>query len=225
MGAPMFTLFRRYAAIIVGVLLSFSIYATEPTNLQIIKDQLMAYHDSGSYEQDISKVTQQAADYLHQVVSQNKDKKLAIVFDIDETALSNYAHMTLLNFGGTLSEIDRLINQSSLPAIAPTLALYQQAKLEHVHVFFITGRRDTPHNRENVERNLRNVGFTQYDGLSMKPLSYQEKSASPYKTATRKKIAEQGYDIVLNIGDQMSDLKGGYADKTYKLPNPYYYVP
>jgi len=27
------------------------------------------------------------------------------------------------------------------------------------------------------------------------------------------------------VGDQFSDLKGGFADKGFKLPDPYYYIP
>jgi hypothetical protein len=46
-----------------------------------------------------------------------------------------------------------------------------------------------------------------------------------YKSATRAYIESQGYDIVGNFGDQFSDLIGGYADKTFKLPNPNYYLP
>ena len=34
-----------------------------------------------------------------------------------------------------------------------------------------------------------------------------------------------GYDIVANFGDQLSDLTGGFADKTFKLPNPMYFLP
>ncbi len=34
-----------------------------------------------------------------------------------------------------------------------------------------------------------------------------------------------GYDIVANFGDQFSDLYGGYADRTFKVPNPMYYLP
>ncbi|MDQ0403073.1 hypothetical protein J2S50_001622 [Streptomyces sp. DSM 40167] len=30
--------------------------------------------------------------------------------------------------------------------------------------------------------------------------------------------------IVANVGDQYSDLRGGHADRTYKLPNPTYFV-
>lgn len=217
--------FKYYVAILASMLFSLSIYATEPPNIQTTKTQLIAYHDSGEYEQDITAVTYQAADYLHRVVAENKTKKLAIVFDIDETVLSNYNNMITLNFGGSLKEIDSLINESTLPAIPATLALYQQAESENVHVFFITGRRDTPPNRQHVEQNLREAGFKQYDGLSLKPMSYQEKSATAYKTAERKKIMAQGYEIVFTMGDQLSDLSGGDTGRQYKLPNPYYYVP
>jgi predicted secreted acid phosphatase len=46
-----------------------------------------------------------------------------------------------------------------------------------------------------------------------------------YKSGTRAYIESQGYDIVGNFGDQFSDLEGGFADKTFKLPNPNYYLP
>jgi hypothetical protein len=47
----------------------------------------------------------------------------------------------------------------------------------------------------------------------------------PYKSGTRAYIESQGYDIVADFGDQFSDLLGGYADKTFKMPNPNYYLP
>ena len=46
-----------------------------------------------------------------------------------------------------------------------------------------------------------------------------------YKSGTRAYIESQGYDIVANFGDQWSDLLGGFADKTFKMPNPNYYLP
>jgi predicted secreted acid phosphatase len=46
-----------------------------------------------------------------------------------------------------------------------------------------------------------------------------------YKSGTRAYIESQGYDIVGNFGDQWSDLLGGFADKTFKMPNPNYYLP
>ena len=46
-----------------------------------------------------------------------------------------------------------------------------------------------------------------------------------YKSGTRAYIESQGYDIVANFGDQFSDLLNGFADKTFKMPNPNYYLP
>ena len=46
-----------------------------------------------------------------------------------------------------------------------------------------------------------------------------------YKSATRGYVESLGYDIVANFGDQFSDLDGGFADKTFKLPNPNYFLP
>jgi predicted secreted acid phosphatase len=46
-----------------------------------------------------------------------------------------------------------------------------------------------------------------------------------YKSGTRAYIESQGYDVVADIGDQFSDLEGGFADKTFKMPNPNYYLP
>ena len=46
-----------------------------------------------------------------------------------------------------------------------------------------------------------------------------------YKSGTRAYIESQGYNVVADIGDQFSDLLGGFADKTFKMPNPNYYLP
>jgi acid phosphatase len=41
----------------------------------------------------------------------------------------------------------------------------------------------------------------------------------------RRQIEQQGYTIIANIGDQPSDLDGGFSEQTYLLPNPFYRVP
>ncbi|MDA2919845.1 hypothetical protein MYX76_10190 [Desulfobacterota bacterium AH_259_B03_O07] len=79
--------------------------------------------------------------------------------------------------------------------------------------------------RAATEKNLKSVGYTEWDGLFLKPNNYDKKSVNPFKSSTRKKIEEKGYTIVVNIGDQFSDLAGGYAERVFKLPNPYYFIP
>lgn len=51
----------------------------------------------------------------------------------------------------------------------------------------------------------------------MKPNNYHLASVIPYKTAQWKAITKEGYDIILNLGEQKSDLAGGYSDSTYKF--------
>jgi len=50
-------------------------------------------------------------------------------------------------------------------------------------------------------------------------------STDDYKTYTRAHVESLGYRIVANFGDQYSDLSGGHADKTFKIPNPMYFIP
>lgn len=200
--------------------------AQEPANFDIVKNKYIKYHDSGDYLRDQTKVVDSAMVYLKNRLDQEKKKpsgkKLAIVLDIDETSLSNYPDMVNMGFGGTLQEICDAEGKGSDPAIKPTLELYRYAKANGVAVFFITGRYENY--RDATARNLQTVGYTNYDGLALKPINYHESSASPYKIDERSKIEKQGYEIVLNMGDMQSDLAGGHSEKTFKLPDPYYFV-
>jgi predicted secreted acid phosphatase len=47
-----------------------------------------------------------------------------------------------------------------------------------------------------------------------------------YKASERQKIVAAGYTLVMNVGDQWSDLDGSpRAAINVKLPNPFYYLP
>jgi len=88
-------------------------------------------------------------------------------------------------------------------------------------VFFITGR--PPQIQEITETNLRNVG---YDGGWNRPTSSRLKPTPSSSSPPRAKaIKKSGYHIVINVGDQQSDLDGGFAQQDFKLPNPFYFIP
>lgn len=202
-------------------------FAKEPKNLAIIKADLIQYHDSGEYEKDQAKVIDKAMEYLKTRLAREKKspshKKLAIVLDIDETSLSNYPDMLAMDFGGLEKEVNDAEGRGTDPVIQPTLNLYRYAKENNIAVFFITGR--TENYRPGTEKNLLDAGFKNWDGLTLKPIDYKEKTAAIYKIKIRQQIEKEGFKIILNIGDQQSDLTGGHADKSFKLPNPYYIVP
>ncbi|MGB7292077.1 MAG: HAD family acid phosphatase [Thermodesulfobacteriota bacterium] len=205
------------------ILVSQPASAKEPENLHTLKQAVIFYHDSGEYNYDQEAVAQKARDYLEMRISQDtNNQKLAIVFDIDETALSNYQHMLKLNFGRIPQLVVEDIEKAEDPAIETTFKLYEYAKEKGVAIFFITGRQERL--RDATQKNLKSVGYVEWDGLYLKPNDYKEKSVISYKSSTRKRIQEEGYIIVVNVGDQFSDLAGGYAERVFKLPNPYYFI-
>ncbi len=207
------------------MLTASGVMAKEPENIGLAKQRLVQYHDSGAYDKDINQVMKQAMNYLKQRVAENQStqKKLAIILDIDETSLSNYSDIRKEDFGGTVDEIRAAEDQGHDPAITPTLELYQFAKANNVSVFFVTGRHEPE--REVTAKNLKQAGFDNWDGLVLRDGKFNKAPATVYKSAIRKKLTGEGYDIIINIGDQHSDLAGGYADKAFKLPNPYYFIP
>lgn len=218
---------NRFLLGLVSILLpSFSAHA-EPLNLDRLRHQIEAYHDSGAYERELHAISQQAMYYINQRAILNQrsgyPQKLAIVLDIDETSLSNYANMKKRQFMGTKAQLKKEELKASASAIKPTLALYRYAIKNHIAVFFITGRREDE--REATIINLKKVGFIHWNGLYFKPNDYQKKSMIPFKSNTRKIITQKGYRIIASIGDQCSDILGGFTETQFKLPNPYYYLP
>jgi acid phosphatase len=59
----------------------------------------------------------------------------------------------------------------------------------------------------------------------MEPVGAHFASAADFKAPQRGDIEEQGYTIIANVGDQPSDLEGGFAERIYLLPNPFYRIP
>ena len=200
-------------------------FATPPSipDPKLLRD----YHDSGQYHQDLHAIATKANDYLNQQVMQNKQsknpKKLALVLDIDETTLSNYNNMSRRNFIGDKAQFEKEVNAADAPAIKPMLKLYQKALENKIDVFFITARGEAQ--TSATKKNLIRMGYTKWSGLYLKPKSYKQHSSKLFKTSVRQYLSKRGYTILATIGDQYCDLDGGYAMKSFKLPNPYYKLP
>lgn len=204
-----------------------------------IGPSLYQYEDSGHYGSDLEKVGDRAQGYLDRRVSRIRRQvrqrcrrqaivhcrmpKLALVLDIDETSLSNYDELAAADFRNATAALATSAIAADAPAIAPTLELFNDARDTNVAVFFITGRPDSiPIFRERTVQNLTSAGYSGWKDLILKPADAHGTVA--YKSGARADIEADGYRIVLNVGDQDSDLKGGHADKAYKLPNPFYFI-
>jgi predicted secreted acid phosphatase len=147
--------------------------------------------------------------------------KRAIVFDVDETALSNYSAIDADNFTFGDNSKAEATNEIG-KAIPPTLALYKLAQKKGIATFFITGRGEAV--RDHTAHNLQREGFTNYNALVLKPAGFTGTTVD-YKAGARKAIEDQGYRIVASVGDQYSDLAGGHEAVAFKLPNPFYFLP
>ena len=188
------------------------------------------YISSGEYDKDFAAVVRRARTYMEKRAP--AVTRPAIVLDIDETSLSNWPAYRVNGWARITTgpcDLERgpcsgraWQAMAALKALPPTLDLAKRADALGVAVFFITGR--PPELREATERNLRQEGYRPA-GVVLLPPGATFKSAVDFKAPERRKIAEQGYTIILSMGDQASDLDGGYAEKTFKLPNPVYFLP
>ena len=202
---------------------------------------LRTYHDGGQYAADLSSVDSQAQSFMlrqAKAIRQTKKRKcnskskkkgratakcappkLALVLDIDETSLSNYAQLDTNNFSNAPVALATAAVLGTSPAISPTLDLYRQARAAGISVFAITGRPTGV--QAPTQQNLSAAGYTDLQGVFFKPSS---EATIPFKSGQRAAIEQQGYRIVANVGDQESDLTGGHADRSFKLPNPFYFI-
>jgi predicted secreted acid phosphatase len=197
--------------------------ATEPTGQSA--ERIREYYESGDWNRAIVKQVKKAKAYLKQrTQARNAPKKPALVLDIDETSLNNYPCFDArggIPYDGAINA--QCVTAYDAPAIKPVLSLFKRARALKVAVFFITGRPEAI--RDGSLDNLRAAGYTGKFELHMRPNDYDKQSAIPAKRASRKAIQRRGFKILANVGDQQSDLKGGFSERTYKLPNPIYVTP
>jgi putative acid phosphatase of HAD superfamily subfamily IIIB len=175
----------------------------------------------------------------------------AIVLDVDDTTLATWNYEIFSNWAFNPTTNGQFVTDQRFPAVPGMVAMVNEAKAEGYAVFFLTGRGAAQETATLGNLTSDGIGVdagyptpttlpSGEDGLFTKPAvaNYPDylKAACAgdpngscttihYKSATRAHIESLGYEIVGNFGDQFSDLIGGSADKTFKLPNPNYFLP
>jgi acid phosphatase len=203
----------------------------QPANLGELKNDAANYYYSGAYLTNLAQAAAPAIAWINEQAP--RVARPAVVLDVDETALSNWEVIKANDFGrvgGPCTELPKgpcgLLAwdlQGESTVIPPTMDIFNTAKDRGAAVFFITGRGENQ--RAATERNLADVGYTGFTQLIMEPRGAHFPSAADFKAPQRAQIEQQGYTIIANVGDQPSDLAGGFAQQTYLLPNPFYRIP
>jgi predicted secreted acid phosphatase len=156
--------------------------------------------DYATWQKDCQALMDQALPALKQRIAATKPgEKQAIVFDIDNTTLET-------DFGFSYPQ----------PANKPVLEVARYAQEHGVSLFFVTARPGIIYSV--TDYNLKHVGY-QVSGLHVRGFLDLFKNVADYKTAQRVDIESKGYTIIANIGNSATDLSGGHAEKTYKLPD------
>ena len=155
--------------------------------------------DYATWQQDCGRVMDEALPYIQSRAASSAAEKQAIVLDVDNTTLET-------DFGF----------QYPQPANRPVLKVAQYAQDHGVALIFVTARPGLLH--WPTSYNLEHDGYRVTD-LRVRGLIDLFKDVAAYKTAQRADIERQGYTIIANIGNSPSDLTGGHAEKTFKLPD------
>jgi predicted secreted acid phosphatase len=156
--------------------------------------------DYDTWQKDCQAVMDKAFPYLKQrIADAAAGEKQAIVFDIDNTTLET-------DFGFSYPS----------PANAPVLEVAKYAQDHGVALFFVTARPDII--ASATDYNLKHAGY-KVSGLYVRNFGDLFRDKAEYKTAKRAEIEAKGYTIIANIGNTPTDLSGGHAEKTYKLPD------
>ena len=175
----------------------------------------------------------------------------AILLDVDDTSLLTWNYEVFSNWAYNPTTNAQFVTEQRFPAVFGMVEMAKAAEREGYAISFLTGRPASQEAATLGNLTADNIGVDAgypkpttlsdgEDGLFTKPAvadypDYLKAACAGdpngscttvhYKSATRAHIESLGYDIVANFGDQYSDLKGGYADRTFKLPNPNYYLP
>jgi hypothetical protein len=194
---------------------------------------LFTFDPDGAYAHEVGKIVRSAERTLRVHHDHESDAQKAVLFDVDDTTLSTYSYEIYSNFVYNPSTNAAFVDNPTfdLPAVPHMVDLVSYAKSHGYEVFYLTGRGVAQ--LGGTIQDLNAAGYAPTAGnvytkdLSAPWLSSCAPSCSTiqYKSLTRQHIESLGYDIVASFGDQYSDLKGGFADRTVKLPNPMYYLP
>lgn len=189
----------------------------EPGNLSALKAELREYHRSGAYLADIAAVCREAEAWIQRRAADGG--RLAVVVDLDETLWSNWPYFEAQDFGYVPEAWARWVQEARAPALAPVAELVRTLPARGVTVVFLTARGERE--RAATLRNLRALNLAEVARLICQPDEDRRGNAS-YKAAARAELRAEGWTLIANLGDQESDLAGGGAERTFKLPNPFY---
>jgi predicted secreted acid phosphatase len=206
-----------------------------------------------NYAREAASVAKDGSWWLAARAHGHSDGIKAIVLDVDDTTLATWNYEIFSNWAYNPTTNGNYVTGQLFPAVPGMVDMVTKASQEGYAIIWITGR--PAGQEAATLGNLTSDGIgvdagypspttlnDGEDGLFTKPAvadypTYLQTACAAeisagkscttihYKSATRAHIESLGYDIVADFGDQFSDLTGGFTDRTFKMPNPNYFLP
>ena len=130
----------------------------QPDNIGDLKFAAIDYYDSGAYLTDLQLAADPAIAWINEEAP--RVDRPAVVFDIDETALSNWEAIKANDFGRVIDgPCDKLPEgpcgwrawdlRAQSTVLQPTMDIFTTARDRGAAIFFITGRETPPPKRRS----------------------------------------------------------------------------
>ena len=182
---------------------------------------MMDYYKK-NYQVELKISALYAKNYLSHISRQTKwSKPPAIVFDLDETILSNWPELLRSQFVYQPKMWRKWVGSAKAKAIQPILNIVKNAQRKGISILFVSGRPEGDRNATIV--NLHRIGLTHWAALILTQSDEERRNICKTKAKERAKLSHH-YQIIMNIGDQYSDFCGQHNGVMVKLPNPYYKI-
>ncbi|WP_037345881.1 HAD family acid phosphatase [Sciscionella sediminilitoris] len=174
----------RHAALVAGFLAMTALSGAQPASAAALPSYEI-------WKADVHKAMQGGTDYLNKRVEQG-GKKLAIVTDIDNTALETHYRRG--------------------HATADVLDFAETGHRLGISILIASARTDA----DGARKALTDVGY-RVDGTCVRQSGDQH--ATDVKQRCRQEYAQQGYTIIANVGNRPGDMTGGNYERGFKLPD------
>ncbi len=150
---------------------------------------------------------------LDKNIKESVAEKKAVVVDIDETLLDNSPfEVHLINTGNSYTSAlwKEWTDKGSAEALPGALDFIKYAISQDVDVFYISNR-----NVNELEATMKNLKDKGFPNVEKKFVLLREETSN--KTKRRKIVLDAGYEIVLFVGDNLTDFSAIYDERNEKL--------
>ncbi|XP_042026956.1 acid phosphatase 1-like [Salvia splendens] len=184
------------------------------------------YMTSTQYKVDSERTIDECRVYVSNSCAFKKDGADAWIFDVDDTLLSTVPYYMNHGFGGVklnLTSMEEWMKKGKATALEHSLMFYNELKGQGVKIILVSSRREFL--RSATVDNLVNAGFYGWKTLILRGAEDEKKEIGKFKADVREQLMSRGYHIWGILGNQWSSIQGPpTAQRTFKLPNPLYYV-